>query len=58
MATVVLGDDLVAITVRVGADDAGAELLGIELRSPSLEDVFLELTGRPWTAADSPGEPS
>jgi hypothetical protein len=30
-------------------DEAGAELLEVELRRPSLEDVFIELTGRPWS---------
>ena len=37
------------------ADEAGAELLDVELRRPSLEDVFIELTGRPWSGGDSPG---
>jgi ABC-2 type transport system ATP-binding protein len=31
------------------ADDAGAELLDVEFHRPSLEDVFIELTGRPWS---------
>ena len=31
-------------------DQAGALLLEVELRGPSLEDVFIELTGRPWSA--------
>ena len=37
------------------ADQAGAELLDVELRRPTLEDVFLELTGHPWSAEDQPG---
>jgi ABC-2 type transport system ATP-binding protein len=40
------------------ADLAGAELLGIELRGPSLEDVFIELTGHAWSAAEPQGEVS
>ncbi len=39
-------------------DEAGARLLEVELRSPSLEDVFIELTGRPWSAGESPREVS
>jgi len=34
-------------------DEAGAELIGVELHGPSLEDVFIELTGRPWSGGDS-----
>jgi ABC-2 type transport system ATP-binding protein len=37
-------------------DEAGAELLEVELRGPSLEDVFIELTGRPWSAGESQEE--
>jgi ABC-2 type transport system ATP-binding protein len=37
------------------ADEAGAELLEVELRRPSLEEVFLELTGRPWADGSGPG---
>jgi ABC-2 type transport system ATP-binding protein len=41
------------------ADEAGAELVDVELRRPTLEDVFIELTGRPWfAAADEQGGPS
>jgi ABC-2 type transport system ATP-binding protein len=40
------------------ADEAGAELLEVGLRRPSLEDVFLELTGRPWTGESEPGGPA
>ncbi|HWC99340.1 MAG TPA: ABC transporter ATP-binding protein [Candidatus Sulfopaludibacter sp.] len=35
--------------------EAGVELLDIQVRRPSLEDVFLELTGHPWSAAEPPG---
>ena len=35
-------------------DEAGAQLLEVELRGPSLEDVFIELTGRPWSAGEPP----
>jgi ABC-2 type transport system ATP-binding protein len=31
------------------ADEVGAELVDLQLLSPSLEDVFLELTGRHWS---------
>ena len=37
------------------ADEAGAELLDVELRRPSLEDVFIELTGHPWAGENEPG---
>jgi ABC-2 type transport system ATP-binding protein len=40
------------------ADEAGAELLDVELRRPSLEDVFVELTGHPWSGEAGPGEAS
>jgi ABC-2 type transport system ATP-binding protein len=40
------------------AGEAGAELLDVELHRPSLEDVFIELTGRPWVGGDSPGAAS
>jgi ABC-2 type transport system ATP-binding protein len=36
-------------------DEAGAELLEIELHRPSLEDVFIELTGRAWSGGDLQG---
>ena len=39
-------------------DEAGARLLEVELRGPSLEDVFIELTGRPWSAGEPHGEAS
>ena len=37
-------------------DAAGVELLEVELRGPSLEDVFIELTGRPWSGGESQGD--
>ncbi len=37
------------------ADEAGAELLEVQLRCPSLEDVFFELTGHPWSRESSQG---
>ncbi len=37
---------LLADLVRT-ADQAGTELVDVELRRPSLEDVFFELTSRP-----------
>ena len=39
-------------------DEAGARLLEVELRGPSLEDVFIELTGRAWSALEPHGEVS
>ena len=39
-------------------DEADAQLLEIEVREPSLEDVFIELTGRPWSAGEPRGEVS
>ncbi len=39
-------------------DEAGNELQHIELHRPSLEDVFIELTGREWSDEDSRGEDS
>jgi len=36
-------------------DEAGAELLDVQVRRPSLEDVFLELTGRSWPAGENRG---
>ncbi len=38
------------------ADEAGAELLDLQLRRPSLEDVFFELTGHSWPGGESLGE--
>ena len=37
------------------ADEVGAELLDVEFHRPSLEDVFIELTGRPWSGGGQPG---
>jgi ABC-2 type transport system ATP-binding protein len=36
------------------ADEAGAELLDVAFHRPSLEDVFLEITGRPWSGVSGP----
>jgi ABC-2 type transport system ATP-binding protein len=38
------------------ADEAGAELLDLQLRRPSLEDVFIELTGHSWPGGEPRGE--
>ena len=37
-------------------DEAGARLVDVELRGPSLEDVYVELTGRSWSAGETVGE--
>jgi len=37
------------------ADEVGAELLDVELRRPSLEDVFIDLTGHAWAGESEPG---
>jgi len=37
------------------ADEAGAEVLDVQLRRPSLEDVFIELTGHSWPGGGSRG---
>lgn len=39
-------------------EEAGVRLLEIELRGPSLEDVFIELTGRPWSDGQQTGGPA
>ena len=36
-------------------DGAGVPILSLELRRPSLDDVFLSLTGRPTETAADPG---
>jgi ABC-2 type transport system ATP-binding protein len=38
------------------ADEAGAELLDVQVRRPSLEDVFIELTGHSWSGEESRGD--
>lgn len=40
------------------ADEAGAEMLDVAFHRPSLEDAFLEITGRPWSGASGPREDS
>jgi ABC-2 type transport system ATP-binding protein len=36
-------------------DQAGAELVHVEFQRPSLEDAFIELTGRPWSGNGETG---
>jgi len=38
------------------ADESGAELLDVQVRLPSLQDVFIELTGHSWSGEESHGE--
>lgn len=39
-------------------NEAGAELLDVQVRHTSLEEVFLELTGRLWSGAENQGDVS
>lgn len=39
------------------AEEQGVKLVDLELRRPSLEDAFLELTGRAWPADDAGAAP-
>jgi ABC-2 type transport system ATP-binding protein len=45
---------LLADVVRRAAEE-GAEVLNVEIHRPSLEDVFIELTGRPWSGETEAG---
>jgi ABC-type multidrug transport system ATPase subunit len=47
-------DDSLEALRRVG--DAGIELADFQLRRPTLDDVFIEITGRPATQAARAGE--
>jgi ABC-2 type transport system ATP-binding protein len=47
------GDRVVPRVIRA-LDDAGVDVLDVEVRRPTLDDVFLSLTGR--AAADQQGE--
>jgi ABC-2 type transport system ATP-binding protein len=46
------GDRVVPSTIRA-LDDAGVDVLDVEVRRPTLDDVFLNLTGRPAEAEES-----
>ena len=43
-ASIMSGDRMVPTAIRV-LDDAGVDVLDVEVRRPTLDDVFLELTG-------------
>ncbi len=45
------GDRVVPATIRA-LDDAGVDVLDVEVRRPTLDDVFLNLTGRPAEVED------
>jgi ABC-2 type transport system ATP-binding protein len=45
------GGGLIPAAIRA-LDDAGAEIIDIEVRRPTLDDVFLSLTGRPTDGAE------
>jgi ABC-2 type transport system ATP-binding protein len=54
LSTADVGGTLTALMKRLETDQN--PLLGIHIRSPSLEDVLLELTGRPWAGPVSEEE--
>jgi ABC-2 type transport system ATP-binding protein len=54
-ATVAHGSTRVAELVRT-ADAAGIEVADVQVRRPTLDDVFLTLTGRSLREADTPAE--
>src|SRR5262249_14100276 len=39
-------------------DQQGITVEGVSLRRPTLDEVFLALTGKPAQATDSPGQPA
>ncbi|MFT6289805.1 MAG: ABC-2 type transport system ATP-binding protein [Ilumatobacter sp.] len=45
-ASIHTGDRVIPRAIRA-LDDAGVDVLDVEVRRPTLDDVFLELTGRP-----------
>lgn len=45
-ASIYSGDRVIPRAIRA-LDDAGVDVLDVEVRRPTLDDVFLELTGRP-----------
>lgn len=47
------GDRTVPRALRA-LDDAGVDVLNVEVRRPTLDDVFLTLTGKHAAAADGP----
>jgi ABC-2 type transport system ATP-binding protein len=46
---------LVQALVRL-ADESGSELVDVHVRRPSLEDVFIEVTGHSWPGGQIDGE--
>jgi ABC-2 type transport system ATP-binding protein len=57
-ASIRAGDRMVPNAIRA-LDDAGVDVLDVEVRRPTLDDVFLRLTGKRAVAEgdDEPGEP-
>jgi len=53
LETADVGGTLTALMKRLDADQN--PLLGIQIRRPSLEDVFIELTGRAWPGWEEEG---
>jgi ABC-2 type transport system ATP-binding protein len=50
-APIIAGDGVVPGVIRA-LDDAGVDVLDVEVRRPSLDDVFLVLTGRTTDAEE------
>ncbi len=54
LAAISAGDRVVPSAIRA-LDDAGVDVLDVEVRRPTLDDVFLTLTGKPAEEADGAG---
>jgi ABC-2 type transport system ATP-binding protein len=56
-ASIHTGDRLIPRAIRA-LDDAGVDVLSVEMWRPTLDDVFLELTGRPLAPDDGEADRS
>lgn len=54
-ASIRSGDRMVPQAIRA-LDDAGVDVLDVEVKRPTLDDVFLQLTGRAADSGDDTGE--